>query len=152
MSSRLTPKFLIAGFLLASVIAFGTFYVFAQNGPSSDVTYSDEVTLQGTIVSIDEDHGFTMVADSVTYYVGIPYTFDKSLLGLTIGSEVTVTGYLVDSPMNVNSDYTMFHALSINGIVIDHNPQSQTQSRSGDCGGMGNGNMGSQGPHHGRNG
>lgn len=142
MSLRFTPKFLLAGLILASVLVFGTMYAVAQYGPSSDVTFSDEVTLQGTVVSIDEDHGFTMVADGVTYYVGIPYTVDKADLGIVVGSEVTVTGYLVDSPMMDSSSYTMVHATSVNGIVIDH--EMQSQDRDGSCGGMGPGRMGNQ--------
>ena len=148
---RFTPKLLIASFLLASVIAFGTMYVLAQNGPATQATFSDEVTLQGTIVSLDEGHGFTIVADSVTYYVGLPYTFDRIVLDLSVGASVTVTGYIVDSPMLDTATYTMFHATSVNGIIIDHVPQSQSQARSGDCGGMGgNGNMGRHGPQQGR--
>lgn len=145
MSLKLTPKFAIAGLLLASVIVIGTIYVSAQNGSSSAVFDSDEVTLVGTVISLDEDHGFTMEVDSVTYYVGIPYTVDKADLGIAVGSEVTVTGYLVDSPMIDTSGYTMIHATSVNGIIIDHDMQAQARDRSGDCDGMGSGN----GPQHG---
>ena len=147
MSLRFTPKYLIAGLVLASLIAFGTMYAVAQYGPSSDVTFSDEVTLQGTIQSVDEDHGFTMIVDGVTYYIGIPYTVDRSELGITVGAEATVTGYIVDSPMMDSSSYTMFHATSINGIAIDHDMQSQTRNRSGNCDGAMGGGHGPQYGH-----
>lgn len=138
MSIRFTPKFLLAGLILASVLVFGTIYAVAQNGPSSDVTISDEITVQGTVVSVDEDHGFIMEVDSATYYIGIPYTVDKADLGIAVGSQVTVTGYIVDSPMMDSSSYIMIHATSVNGIVIDH--EMQSQDRDGSCGGMGPGN------------
>ena len=147
MSLKLTPKLLLAGFVLASVIAFGSFYVVAQNGSGSSATFSDEISLQGTVQSIDDDHGFTMLVGSDTYFVGNPYTYDTNDLGITVGATVSVTGYIVDSPMMDSSSYIMFHATSVNGITIDHTPQNQ--AGSGNCGGMGNGNgfMG-HGPHH----
>ena len=144
MSLNITPKMIVVGAFLATIIAFGTIYVTAQNGSNSGlVTYSDEITLQGTVLSVDEDHGFTMIADSVTYYVGIPYTYDKAALGITVGSDVTVTGYIVTSPMMDSSSYIMFHAETVNGVVIEHN--SQNQARSGDCGGMGGNGRGRMG-------
>ena len=154
MSTKFTSKFWIAGFILASVIALGTIYVFAQEGPNTAVTFSeeDELTLTGTISSID-DHGFVMVSGSETYYVVIPYIFDRSVLDLNIGSEVTVIGYIVESPMMDFSSYPTIHSISINGIVIDHVPQMQ--SRDGSCGGNGgmggNGRMGGNGPNYGGN-
>ena len=135
MSSKISPKLLLTGLLVGFILIFGSMYAVAQYGPSTSMTYSDEVTLQGTIDSVDEDHGFTMMVDSVTYYIGVPYTVDKAELGITVGSEVTVTGYIVDSPMMSSSDYTMVHATSINGIVIDHDMQAQ--DRDGNCGGSG---------------
>jgi hypothetical protein len=145
MNTKISNKFLIAGFLIASIIALGTFFVIAQNGSNNiDFTNQNEITLTGVIGSV-EDHGFTMVVGSDTYFVGMPYLFDKSVLDLTIGSEVTVTGYIVESPMMNFSTYPMFHATSINGVEIDHD--AQMQSRSGNCGG--NSGMGSNGPHHG---
>lgn len=141
MSLNLSTKMIVVGALLATIIALGTMYVTAQYGPNTSMTYSDEITLQGTVVSVDDNHGFTMIADSVTYFVGIPYTYDNADLGITVGSDVTVTGHIVSSPMMDSSSYVMIHADSVNGIVIEHNPQNQ--SRSGDCGGMGgNGRMG----------
>lgn len=147
MISKLNNKLLIAGLVLASLIAFSTIYVFAQNGSNTTVAYSeeDEVTLVGTISSID-DRGFTLTADSESYYVPLPYTFDRSLLNLAIGSEVTVIGYIVESPNNTFSSYPLVHATSINGITIDH--ESQLMTRSRDCDGKGGmGGNGSQGPH-----
>lgn len=148
MSIRFTPKFLIAGLLLASVIVFGTMYAVAQSGPSADVTYSDEVTLLGTVESID-DHGFIMIVDSESYYVAIPYTFDKADLGITLGADVSVTGYIADCPNN-DAEYIMFHAISINSIVIDHDMQAQTksQTRSSDGSSMGSGNGQGNGPNY----
>ena len=152
MISNINYKFLIAGFLLASVIAFGSLYVFTQNGSPTTVSFSDEdeVTIVGTLTSID-DHGFTMTTGSETFYVPIPYDVDRSVHNIAIGSEVTVVGYILDSPMMDSSSYTMILSIIINGITIDHNPQMQ--SRSGDCGGNGgmggNGNMGGQGPYRG---
>ena len=154
MSTKFTSKFWIAGFILASVIALGTIYVFAQEGPNTAVTFSeeDELTLTGTISSID-DHGFVMVSGSETYYVVIPYIFDRSVLDLNIGSEVTLIGYIVESPMMDFSSYPTIHSISINGIVIDYVPQMQ--SRDGSCGGNGgmggNGRMGGNGPNYGGN-
>ena len=154
MSTKFSSKFWIAGFILATVIALGTIYVFAQEGPNTTVTFSeeDEITLTGTISSID-DHGFVMVSGSDTYYVAIPYIFDRSVLELSVGSEVTVTGNIVESPMMDFSSYPTIHSTSINGIVIDHEPQMQ--SRDGSCGGNGgmnrNGRMGGNGPNHGSN-
>ena len=147
MSLQITPKIILVGILFASVIAFGSFYVLAQGGSSSTTTFSDEVSLQGTVQSIDDDHGFTMLVGSETYFVGIPYTYNTNDLGITVGATVSVTGYVVDSPMMDSSSYIMFHAISVNGITIDHTPQNQ--AGSGYCDGMGNGNgfMG-RGPHH----
>lgn len=143
MISKLNNKLLLAGLLLASVIAIGTIYVFAQNGPTTAISYSDEeeVTIIGTVSSID-DRGFTLTSNSETYYVPIPYDIDRVTLNLNVGSEVTVTGYIMDSTHMNFSSYTMIHATSINGITIDHEPQMM--NRSGNCGG--NGGMGGQGP------
>ena len=147
MSLQLTPKLILAGIVLASIIAFGSFYVVAQNGSGSNATFSDEISLQGTVQSIDDDHGFTMLVGSDTYFVGIPYIYDTNNLGITVGATVSVSGYIVDSPMMDSSSYIMFHATSVNGITIDHTPQNQ--AGTGNCGGMGNGN-GFKGhcPHH----
>ncbi len=149
MSSKLSYKFLLTGFLIASIIAIGTIYVYAQSAPASSVNFDDyeEVTITGTVSSID-DHGFTMTSGENTYYVPLPYTVDRSVLNLAVGSEVTVTGYVMDSSMNHFSSYPMIHSTSINGIAIEHNPQMQ--SRSGNCGGNGGmGGMGGNGPYRG---
>lgn len=146
MSLRLTPKFLIAGFLLASVIALGTMYVSAQNGSSSASIITEDISLEGTISSID-DHGFVLVTDSGSYYVVLPDATDKDALDLTVGSTASVTGYIVDCLLQDGSDATIVHATSVNGIVIDNNSQyqsqgqskKQNQSHSGDCDGSGDG-------------
>jgi hypothetical protein len=109
--------------------------VLAQNGSNlTSFVDQDEVVIIGIIDSID-DHGFIIVSGSETFFVGIPLNFDKSVLELAIGSEVTVTGYIVESSMMNLTSYPTLHATSINGVVIDHN--SQMQSRSGDCDGNG---------------
>ena len=131
--------------MFATVIALGTMMVFAQNGTNSTLTLSEEdaVTITGTITSID-DRGFTMESDSGSYDVRLPYSFDRSVLDLQVGSEVTVTGYSVDC---LNFSNPVLHATSINGITIDYEPQQQNQTRakdgSGDC--DGNGRMGGNG-------
>lgn len=128
MSLKFTPKFLFAGLALASVIVFGTMYAVAQNGPSADVIFSDEVLLEGTVIAVD-DHGFIMVADSETYNISVPKSYDFAELGIAVGSEVTVSGYIAECP-NDNSEYTKIYASSINGIAIDHDMQTQTQTKS----------------------
>jgi len=153
MTSQINLKFWLLSLLLIGVIAFGTFYVFAHSGmsDSSSEPSSNQITIQGTIVTIDSQHGFTMSSGSTTYYIGIPYNFDRNVLNLTIGLNVTVTGYIVDSPMMNMNSYPMFHAEIINGITIEH--YSQMGNGSGHCGndnGSGNmGIMGSSGSHMG---
>ncbi len=144
MISKFNNKFVIAGIVLASVIAFGTIYVLAQNGSNTPVSFSNnaEVTIIGTVTSMD-DHGFTLTSNSETYYVPIPYDVNRTVLNLNVGSEITIVGYIMNSPMMNFSSYTMIHATSINGIIIDH--ENQMMNGSGNCGG--NGGMGGQGPH-----
>lgn len=145
-----SKKFLFTGFMVLSIIALGTMFVYAQEGPATTVDFSDaeEVTLTGTISSVD-DRGLTILSDEESYYIVLPYSFDRSALDLTVGAEVSVTGFLVDSP-NYGS---AIHATSINGLVIDRAPQQQLHARakdgSGDCDGSGNGGMGGNGQHRG---
>lgn len=150
MSSIFTSKFLVAGLILASVLVFGTIYATAQDGPSADVIFSEEITLQGSIVAVD-DQGFTMIADGVTYYVHVPSALDKADLGIIVDSDITVTGSIAECPNNV-TEYTMYRASSINGIVIEHDMQAQiqaqSQDKSGECDGSGSGDGKSNGPNY----
>ncbi len=134
--------------MVLSIIALGTMFVYAQEGPATTVDFSnlEEVSISGTISSVD-DRGLTLVSGEDSYYVVLPYSFDRSALDLNVGAELTVTGYIVDSQM-----YGLaIHATSINGIVIDHVPQQQLQARSkdgsGDC--DGSGSMNKNGPNFG---
>lgn len=134
--------------MVLSIIALGTMFVYAQGEPAATADFSDaeEVTILGTISSVD-DRGLTILSGEDSYYVVLPYSFDRSALDLSVGAEVSITGYIMDS-INYGS---AIHATSINGIVIDHASQQQLQARakdgSGDC--DGSGSMNKNGPNFG---
>ena len=131
-----SKKFLFTGFIVLSIIVLGTMFVYAQDSPNTTGEFSDleEVTLSGIISSVD-DRGLIILSGEDSYYIVLPYSFDRSAINLNVGTEITVTGYIVDFPM-----YGLaIHATNINGIVIDHVQQQQQQLRTDECDGTGDG-------------
>ena len=80
-----SKKFLFTGFIVLSIIVLGTMFVYAQDSPNTTGEFSDleEVTLSGIISSVD-DRGLIILSGEDSYYIVLPYSFDRSAINLNV--------------------------------------------------------------------